>query len=42
MKTSGITNVITPFIKNFNGVQLILWDYSQRAYLYESFLMMGG
>lgn len=38
---STIKSVITPFIKHFNGVQLILWDYSQRAYLYESFLMMG-
>lgn len=39
--TLDIKPVITPFIKHFNGVQLILWDYSQRAYLYESFLMMG-
>jgi len=33
--------IITPFIKVFNGVTLILWDYSQRAYLYESFLATG-
>ncbi len=31
---------ITPFIKRINGVDLVLWDYVQRAYLYKSFLCM--
>jgi len=33
--------IIIPFLKVINGVQLILWDYVQRAYLYEQFTMMG-
>lgn len=32
-------SVITPLIKSVNGVELILWDYTERAYQYESFLM---
>ncbi len=34
-------NVITPFIKVIDDVQLVLWDYSFRASMYESFLIMG-
>jgi len=33
-------NVITPFIKQLNGVQVVLWDYSFRAFMYKSFLCM--
>ena len=44
-KTSEINSVITPFIKQLNGVELILWDYSFRegictASMYKSFLCM--
>ena len=37
---AGITSVITPFIKQLNGVEVILWDYSFRASMYKSFLCM--
>lgn len=33
--------IIIPFLKVINGIQLVLWDYVQRAYLYEQFTMMG-
>lgn len=43
--TSDIKPVITPFIKQLNGVDLVLWDYSFRdgifvASMYKSFLCM--
>lgn len=31
---------ITPFIKQLNGIDVILWDYSFRASVYKSFLCM--
>lgn len=34
--------IITPFLKVINGIQLVLWDYAKRAYLYEQFTMMSG
>lgn len=33
--------LITPFIKSINGIELILWDYVERAEQYTSFLMFG-
>ena len=33
--------IIIPFLKAINGIQLILWDYSERAEMYEQFIMMG-
>jgi len=33
--------IIIPFLKVINGVQLILWDYSERAEMYEQFIMMS-
>lgn len=34
--------IIIPFLKVINGVQLVLWDYVQRAEMYEQFIMMSG
>ena len=34
--------IIIPFLKVINSVQLVLWDYVQRDYLYEQFTMMSG
>jgi hypothetical protein len=34
--------IITPFLKVINGIQLILWDYAERAEVYEQFIMMSG
>ena len=33
--------IIIPFLKVINGIQLILWDYSERAEMYEQFIMMS-
>ena len=33
--------IIIPFLKVINGVQLVLWDYAERAEMYEQFIMMG-
>lgn len=33
--------IIIPFFKMLNGVQVILWDYVERAYLYEHFVCMS-
>ena len=37
---STIKPVITPFIKQLNGIEVVLWDYSFRASMYKSFLCM--
>jgi hypothetical protein len=33
--------IIIPFLKVINGIQLVLWDYVQRAEMYEQFIMMS-
>ena len=33
--------IIIPFLKVVNGIQLVMWDYVQRAEMYEQFIMMG-
>lgn len=33
------STVITPFIKSINNIPVVLWDYVERAYLYEQFTM---
>jgi hypothetical protein len=33
--------IIIPFLKMINGIQLVMWDYVQRAYLYDQFTMMS-
>lgn len=37
---STIKHVITPFIKQLNGIEVVLWDYSFRHSMYKSFLCM--
>ena len=34
--------IIIPFLKVINGIQLVMWDYSERAEVYEQFIMMSG
>lgn len=34
--------IIIPFLKVINGIQLVMWDYSERAEMYEQFIMMSG
>lgn len=41
MKSSIITNVITPVIKHTIHGVLVLWEDTSRASLYEAFTMMG-
>lgn len=41
MKTSIITNVITPVIKHTIHGSLVLWEDTSRASLYEVFLAHG-
>jgi hypothetical protein len=33
--------IIIPFLKVINGIQLVMWDYSERAEIYEQFIMMS-
>lgn len=33
--------IIIPFLKVINGIQLVLWDYVERAGVYEQFTMMS-
>ena len=33
--------IIIPFFKMLNGVQVVMWDYAERAYLYEQFVCIG-
>lgn len=40
-KLPVFTPVITPFVKNIHGINLIMWDYSSRAYMYEQFVTMS-
>lgn len=34
--------IIAPFLKVINGIQLVMWDYVERAEMYEQFVMMSG
>ena len=34
--------IIIPFLKVIGTTTVVLWDYVQRAYLYEQFTMMSG
>ena len=33
--------IITPFLKVIGTTTLVLWDYVERAEMYEQFIMMG-
>lgn len=33
--------IIIPFLKVIGTTVVVLWDYAQRAYLYEQFIMMS-
>jgi hypothetical protein len=33
--------IIIPFLKVINDVQLVLWDYVERAEMYEQFIVMS-